>query len=80
MARLTPDTFTKGKPLAHNAIHPVKASDYHIFQVNGEPLLHIRTFSTPERKKEGKACQNIQLDRDMAKHLVAIMKDAGLLD
>ncbi len=80
MAKLTPDTFTKGKSLAHYSVHPVKTSDYHVFEVDGEPVLHIRTFSSPDRKKEGKACQNIQIDRDMAKVLVNIMKESGLLD
>ncbi len=80
MAKLSSKSFTKGKPLAHYSVHPVKDADYHVFEDAGEPILFIRTFSSSDRKKEGKACQNIQIDREMAHILVNIMKEAKLID
>lgn len=80
MAKLTPKLFTKGKTLARYSVHPIKEADYHVFEEGGETILHIRTYSSAERKKEGNACQHIQIDREMAQVLVQIMKDAKLID
>lgn len=80
MAKLTPQLFTKGVALAHCSAHPVKEADYLVYEVDGEPMLHIRTYSSTARKQEGKACQHIQIDREMAQVLVSIMKEAGLID
>lgn len=80
MAKLTPILFTKGKPLAHYSVHTAKDADYHVFEDDGSPILFIRTFSSSDRKKEGKACQNIQIDREMARVLVNIMKEAKLIE
>lgn len=80
MAKLSPKLFTKGKPLAHYSVHPVKEGDYHVFEEGGDTILLIRTFSSSDRRKEGKACQNIQIDREMARVLVNIMKEAKLID
>lgn len=80
MAKLTPELFTEGKPLSHYSVHAPMEADYHVFHDGDSPILLIRTFSSTERKKEGKACQNIQIDRDMAQVLVNIMKEAGLIE
>ena len=59
MAKLTPELFTEGKPLSHYSVHAPMEADYHVFHDGDSPILLIRTFSSTERKKEGKACQNI---------------------
>ena len=80
MAKLQPSLFVKGKPLAHYSVHQVALADYHVFEQGGETILSLRTFSSAERMKEGKACQNIQIDKEMAQVLVQIIKEAGLVD
>lgn len=62
--------------MAHYSVHPVKDTDYQTFADGVEPILFIRTFSSSDRKKEGKAYQNIQIDREMAHILMNIMKEA----
>lgn len=42
---------------------------------NGETLIHLTTFGSDHRKSNPKSSQSLQLDADMARRLVAVLRD-----
>lgn len=54
----------------------VDATYQMLTNAKGEPLLHLATYGSDNRKSEPKVSQTIQLDKTTALELMAIIKSA----
>ena len=57
-----------------NNIHQKTSAEYTYFDLQGKTIFQIDTFGTVGRKNPHKCSQSIQIDKDMAKDLVPILK------
>lgn len=72
MALLTVDNFTPTEK--KNKVHERTIAEYSFFYNNGAPYLQIDTYGTTKRENPNKVSQSIQIDREMAQHLINILK------
>lgn len=56
--------------------HEPVSCGWRVFSNDGQTILQLDTYGSPERKIQGKVSQSIQLDRDSAKELVALIRNA----
>lgn len=47
---------------------------WQVIQTDTTPLLHLTTFGSDSRQREPKSSQSIQLDEDMARQLVQVIR------
>lgn len=71
MARVR--SFAKSEQ--HVKAHPTDVDcEYAIVDSNRGPLLHLSTFGSDDRASGRKSSQSLQLDRQLAQELVAIIE------
>ena len=62
------------KTLERNGIHDAVDATYSVFSIDGQRYLQIDSYGRPDREHPGKRSQSIQLDRESALTLLAIIK------
>lgn len=55
---------------------PTDATWAFVGDSSGEPIVQIDTYGSDQRKLRGKSRQSIQVDREMAKQLVEVLRRA----
>jgi hypothetical protein len=58
----------------HNSLHDEIEATYSVFDWDGRVLLQIDSYGRESRERPGKKSQTIQLDREGAEALYAILK------
>lgn len=73
MALLDPQKFTLTSKNS-TTIHKPTVAEYTMFNCNGKRIFQIDTFGTSTRANPGKVSQSIQIDEQMAKVIVSLLK------
>ena len=73
MALLVKNNFN---PIAknRNTVHDVASATYTSFDYDGKRLFQIDTYGKSDRQIPGKISQSIQIDKEMAKEIVQLLK------
>jgi hypothetical protein len=79
MALLNPSSFERIQK-SRNTVHKPVSATYSFFEENGLKLFQIDTYGTAERAMPEKVSQSIQLDKQMAKIIIEILKKEFYLD
>ncbi|PSC06202.1 methionyl-tRNA formyltransferase [Alsobacter soli] len=64
------------QPMERNGIHDEVEATYTVFQRDDRTFVQIDTYGRPDRELPGKKSQTIQLTRESASELIAILSEA----
>lgn len=78
MARLTTQEFEKAEKNS-TKLHNKVVATYTIVHADNEKVVQIDTYGSEERKFIGKCSQSIQIDKEMAKRIMEIFAEEGMV-
>lgn len=64
------------RPLHPTRLHGEVECGYAIVDIDGEPVVQIETYGSPDRVIPGKVSQSLQLTREGAAELVGVLRRA----
>jgi len=73
MAMLEPDSFKKVEKDRSSIHDPVEAT-FSVFSIEGKTIFQIDTYGSKGREYPGKTSQSLQVDKQMAKKLIEILR------
>ncbi|MBQ0983682.1 hypothetical protein KBZ10_03915 [Streptomyces sp. F63] len=66
----------ESRPSDAQSVHGPVSCGYRVFTIEGQRILQLDTYGSPERKIQGKTSQSIQLDAKSAQDLINILKES----